>query len=87
MKIRKHFVEKDGLKVRVIYSKFNAGELLTDTRAGVTIYQKDWGNNLLKIFKNAKNESCLLSDYHEQSRVHIFKDNNLYKEVIKYANN
>ncbi len=93
---KKYFIEKDGVKARVRYSRFrkggrllkglnSKGEQNRDPREGVTIYEKDYRRNLFKIFKNAKNDSDSMTDYFEKTTVTVFEDDCYYPEVLEQA--
>lgn len=83
---RKHFVKNatTGAKARVRYSK---GSLIS--RPGVqcvTIYAKDHGEQLSKVFASGvQNDTELVSDYFETDRVRIFEDDALFPQVIGLA--
>lgn len=71
-----------GEKVKVHYS---AGER-TDGRIAVTIYEKNHGRKLGRIFKGeAVNNSDSMTDYFETSRVVLFEDHPLYPAALEAA--
>lgn len=70
---------KDGAKARVFYSLDNR----TDGRKCVTIYARDYGHDLAKVFVDGGyvNRSDSQTDYFEQGRVVLFDWHPLYKEA------
>lgn len=71
-------------KARVHYSIGNR----TDGRTCVTIYEKSYGNQLHKVFKGAaevQNDSDMMTDYFENSRVVLFENHPLYEAARKQA--
>ena len=70
------------VKARVHYSYGNR----TDGREAVTIYARDYGRDLHKLFENAKNESDSMTDYFETSRVVIFADDPLFPAALHAYN-
>lgn len=73
------------LKARIFYS---AGKLINDDRNCVTLYAKDYGNDLGKIFSgDYENNSDSQTDYFEQGHVRIFEDSPLYAAALARASN
>ena len=81
IKLMKNYVTNGVMKARVHYSHFT----MTDGRECVTIYEKNYERNLSKIFDDAVNNSDLMTDYHEKTRVRIFPDNPLYSAALDRA--
>jgi hypothetical protein len=88
MKIRflKHKVVNDDTKqsARVHYSLDNR----TDGRKCVTIYAKDYGHQLSKVFASneVENHTDTMTDYFDKDKVVLFEDHILYKDARKRAN-
>ena len=88
MKIRflKHKVVNDDTKqsARVYYSLDNR----TDGRKCVTIYAKDYGQQLSKVFDSneVENRTDTMTDYFDKDKVVLFEDHILYKDARKRAN-
>jgi hypothetical protein len=67
-------------KARVYYSKSSR----IDGRESVTLYDKDYGHDLGKIFSNEyKNDTDIMTDYSDKGQVVLFSDNPLYAEALK----
>ena len=84
IKFMKHYVTNGTDKARVYYSK----AVLTNGRDCVTLYAKDYSDNLSKIFSanEYENDSDSLSDYFEKGRVRIYSDNPLFNLAAEKAN-
>lgn len=82
IKFNKFNITDGKIKARVHYS---LGQIIGDSRDCITIYAKDFNNSLQQIFKNAQNDSNLIIDYFEKSRVRIFNDNPIYQQILKFA--
>ena len=79
----KYYVTNGETKARVYYSHMFTR---TDNRECVTLYEKDYQNNLPKIFKYVENETDAMTDYFEDNKVRIYKDDNpLFIEALKYC--
>lgn len=67
-----------GVKARVNY---NYGP---DTNGvdRVWIYEKDCERNLLQIFKNARNDSDMMTDYIEASKVSFYRDSPYFPKIL-----
>lgn len=82
IKFRKHNVTNGSTTARVHYSLDNR----IDGRACVTLYEKDYENNLRRIFPgNYQNGTDWQTDYCEKDRVTIFADNPLYPAARETA--
>lgn len=68
-------------KARVHYSVGNR----IDGRACVTIYAKDYGNELFDVFGDCENNSDMMTDYFEKSRFVVFADSPLYSAALSTA--
>ena len=82
IKFNKFNITNDKIKARVHYS---LGKIISDSRDCITIYSKDYNNSLQEIFKEARNDSDGMIDYFEKSKVRIFSDNPVYKDILKFA--
>jgi hypothetical protein len=75
IKFNKHHVTNGEIKARVFYSLDNRA----DKKPCVTIYDKDYGHKLNKLFGDAyENDSDIQTDYIEAGRVRLFEDHPLY---------
>lgn len=69
-------------KARVHYSLNNR----TDGRECVTIYHKDYSDNLVKVFgERVIDNSDMITDYFEEGRVVLFKGDALYEPALARA--
>ena len=69
-------------KARVFYSVDNR----TDGRKCVTLYAKDWINDLGEIFSGEfVDNSDIMTDYFEKGRVVLFEDHPLYTKARERA--
>lgn len=68
-------------KARVRYSLDNH----TSGRPCVTLYGKDYGHALDKIFSDAVNDSDSMTDYYETSRVRLFPEHPHYQAAHQAA--
>ena len=75
IKFNKHNVTNGTTKARVSY---DLGKLI-DGRTCVTIYEKDYATKLFQIFPDAFNNSDLMTDYFEKTKVRIFEGDALYE--------
>lgn len=83
IKFQKFYVTDGSTKVSVSYS---SGEFYGEKRAdgtrpllkGVSLYAKDYGRDLQKLFPTAQNDSDSSTDYFEKSRVRILPGDSLY---------
>jgi len=75
IKFMKFFVTDGTNRVKVYYSLDNRG----DKRPCVTLYEKDYGQDLGKLFPdNYKNDTDIMTDYFDTGRVTLFADHPLY---------
>lgn len=84
LKFNKHNVTNTATKAkaRVYYSLDNRG----DNKKCVTLYAKDYGDGLDKLFpKEVKNDTEIISDYIEKSRVYLFEDHPLYQTARTFV--
>ena len=80
MKFNKYNVTNGAIKVRVHYNLDNR----LDSRKCVTIYAKDYGNDLHKLFPNDyKNDTDSRTDYFEEGKVNLFEDHPHYESARK----
>jgi len=76
IKFMKYFVTNGEYKAKVHYV---LGEL-KDGRTCVTLYAKEYNQNLGYIFPcNYQNNSDIMTDYFEKGRVYIFADDPLFE--------
>ena len=81
IKFNLHNVTDGTHKARVRYSLDNH----TSGRPCVTLYGKDYGHALDKIFSDAVNDSDSLTDYCETSRVRLFPEHPHYQAARQAA--
>lgn len=75
IRFMKHYVTDGTTKARIHYSLDNR----VDRRPCVTMYAKDYSDNLSKVFADAyRNETDFYTDYFDKGRVVLFKDSPLY---------
>ena len=80
MKLMKHYATNGTVKARVRYSR---GQI--KGRDCVTLYAKDYGYDLDKVFPESENGSDMMTDYFEKSRVRIFEDSPLFSRACELA--
>jgi len=82
IKFNKFNVTDGTNKSRVHYAVDNR----IDNRKCVTIYAKDYMNDLHLIFSDEySNNSDIMTDYHEKGKVVLFEDHPLYDAARKRA--
>lgn len=83
IKFNKHNIvdTKTGIKARVRYS---FGQDIHGVNR-VWIYEKDCARNLLKIFANARNDSDMMTDYIESSKVSFYENDEHYQVAYIWA--
>jgi hypothetical protein len=82
MKFNRHNITDGTNKARVFYSLDNR----IDGRKCVTIYAKDWDNNLQALIPSAyKNDSDSMTDYFEKGKAVLFEDHPLYTQAREVA--
>ena len=75
IKFNKYHVTNGNTKARCHYCLDNR----VDGRKCVTIYSKDYNNNLCEIFAaEYKNNSDIMTDYFEKGKAVLFEDHPLY---------
>ena len=80
IRFNKYHVTDGVNKARVFYSLDNR----TDGRKCVTIYAKDFGSALSKIFATEyQNDSDSMTDYFDEGKVVLFEDHSLYAAARK----
>ena len=78
VRFNKHHVTDGTSKARVFYSLDNR----VDGRKVVTIYAKDFGSSLSRMFPEAyENKKDSQSDYFDQGTVRLFEDSPYYTEA------
>ena len=83
IKFQKYYVAAGADKARVFYSK---GALI-DGRQCVTLYAKDYGNALGRIFADGyQNDTDLMTDYFDKGLVRIFPDQPHYAAALARCN-
>jgi hypothetical protein len=86
IKFMQHYVTDGTTKAKVFYSQMSR----RDGRECIAIYEKaGYQNNLRKIFPaNYKNETGSVTDYFEEDKVYIFKEDKLYPVALaRYEEN
>lgn len=73
---------KTGDKARVSY---HINHYHTDGVPSVTIYEKNYANELHKIFENTSNDSDVMTDYFEENRAVFKKGDPHYENAMKAA--
>lgn len=85
VKLMKHYVTDGVVKARVSYS---FGKLINDDRDCVTLYAKDYTDNLGTIFaSDYKNDTDMVTDYFDKGRVRIFSDSPLFAAAVARCRN
>lgn len=83
IKFNKHNVSFNGKKARVRYSAFTT---VTTGRKCVTLYAKDYTNDLYDVMGAAgfevENNTDIQTDYFEKSRVRIYEGHALYAAAL-----
>lgn len=84
IKLNKYNVTRGSLKARVSYSAFVK---TTDGRFCVTIYAKDYINDLAEIFEGREFEDNTDSqiDYLEKGRVRLYEGDPLFARALELA--
>lgn len=78
IKFNQHHVTDGTTKARVFYSLDNR----TDGRKVVTMYAREYGPGLGKMFAgHVENNSDLMTDYIESDTVRLFEDHPLYAQA------
>lgn len=82
IKFNKYYVTNGVTKARVFYSNSTLG----DGRKCVTLYAKDYGHALGKIFPELyQNNTDIMTDYFEEGLVRIFPENPHYDAALARA--
>ena len=84
IRLMKHYVTNGTTKARVWYSR---GALI-DGRDCVTLYAKDYGGELGRVFAgdpNYKNDTDTMTDYFDKGCVRIFADSPLWSDACARA--
>lgn len=79
VKFMKHYVTNGETKARVHYSHMR---MASTGEECVTLYSKDYGNDLGAIFGTIENNTDIMTDYFEKDRVRILKSNPLYEAAL-----
>lgn len=74
VKFMKHYVQDGPLKVKVYYWQF---------KDYLVIAAKEYGYSLQKIFADATNDTDVMTDYFDKSRVNIRPGHWAYEHVLK----
>jgi hypothetical protein len=77
----KHFVTDGQNKAKIHYSIDGH----CSGKPCITLYSKDYGYDLDKIFENVENNSDGQTDYFEKSRVRFFEDSPYYTDARNAA--
>lgn len=76
IKFNRHHVTNGTVKARIWYSLDNR----VDGRKCVTMYAKDYGGDLGKIFGDEyKNDTDTMTDYFDTGKVSLFENHPLYQ--------
>ena len=76
LKFNRYHITDGKTKVRVSYNL----DSRIDSKKCVTIYAKDYGNQLSRFFPEIyQNDSDSMTDYFETGRVNLFEDHPSYK--------
>lgn len=82
IKFNKYHVTDGKVKVRVFYRVNNR----IDGRKCITLYAKDYGRGLGRIFIDEyKNDTDMREDYFDNGKVVLFEDHPLYDQALKRA--
>lgn len=74
----KYYVTNGSTKARVRYSP----SLHINGRKMITLYEKDYGNNLPKVFNGVQNDTDVMTDYFEDNRYRIFEGDPRYESLL-----
>jgi len=83
IKFLKHSIKFDNQKTRVWYHKGNYTKESKLPQGTITIYAKDYGAKFPKEF-NIENNSDMMTDYFEKSRVRLTPKNKYWKNANKF---
>lgn len=79
VKFHKYFVTDGTTRARVHYSpQTNA----STGRGMITLYEKNYGSNLPKIFNNVENDTDIMTDYFDDNKVRIREGSPEYAELV-----
>lgn len=82
IKFMKYYVidTETKIKARVYYRQGYS----TESKDYIVIYNKDYNKKLSLIFKEGViNNSDILTDYHEEERIRIYRDSPYYRQVLQ----
>jgi hypothetical protein len=80
IKLMKHYVTNGTVKARVWYSH----TVLTNGRECVTLYAKDYSDNLAKVFAEGyENDTDIQTDYFDKGRVRIYRGNPMFNAAVE----
>lgn len=84
IRFMKHYVTNGTHKARVHYSAFR---MTTTGQDCVTLYAKDYSDDLCKVFGAGayENNTDMMTDYFEKGRVRILPDSPLYSAAYARA--
>lgn len=74
----KYYVTDGTTKARVYYSP----SLHIKGQKMITLYEKDYGNNLPKIFTKTQNDTDVMTDYFEDNRYRVFEGDPSFTELL-----
>lgn len=84
IKFHQYYIDNGKVKARISYGLDNR----IDGKKCVTLYAKNWGNDLCNHFPNDyKNDTDSMTDYFDKGRVNLFEDHPLYKIAREKAEN
>ena len=82
VKFSKHAITTSNNKARVTYSRNIWAQSAPDMPvATITLYAKDYGNQLSPIFGKTRNDSDPMTDYIETDRVTFYEGSAMYDEL------
>lgn len=77
IKFNKHFVTNGQSKARVHYSP----SVDRHGKKMITLYEKDYGRDLGKIFTNVENDTDTMTDYFDDNKVRIYEGEPQYEDL------
>lgn len=75
----KHYVTNGVIKAKVRYS---TNITVKTGKKCITLYEKDYGNNLPKVLTNVKNDSDVMTDYFEENRCIFLEGSKEYTHLL-----
>lgn len=75
----KYYVTNGVTKARVWYS---TNVHVKTSKKCITLYEKDYDNNLPKVLTNVKNDSDLMTDYFEENHYTVLEGSEEYNHLL-----